>query len=166
MDRAMSLTVKVEELSDDSSASGSDGDILITEEINTKSLPCLSDEVWLFRRAKSYQDYMSLIPIPMERGTLLPCQTWWDLGNSLKKMYGQPLHYLTNVHLNYLDRHRIGSKDEHVPLYMTLHPAKAEASLWIIEEAHRKTTSPHHLLKLWQADSGYHRFIDPVFPKL
>ncbi|GER34273.1 RNA-DIRECTED DNA METHYLATION 1 [Striga asiatica] len=128
--------------------------------------PELSPEVWLLRRAESYQEYMKLIPIPTERGTVIPFTSWTGLGSSIKQIYGQPLHYLTNLHLSRMDHERLGAEDTGVPLYMTIHPCKAEASIWIIEEAHRLTSSPHHLVRLWEADTYYHVYIDDIFPKL
>ncbi|KAL2467621.1 Protein RDM1 [Forsythia ovata] len=61
---------------------------------------------------------------------------------------------------------RIGAEDEQIPLDTTIHPCKAEASIWLIEEVHRLTTSHHHLAKLWLADPMHHAYIDPIFPQL
>ncbi|XP_073287137.1 protein RDM1-like [Primulina huaijiensis] len=120
----------------------------------------------LFRRATSYQEYMNLIPIPSERGTAIPYTSWMGLGNSIKQIYGQPLHYLTNLYLKQLDREGIGADDKNVPLDMIIHPCKAEASIWINEQIHRRTASPCHLAKLWETDPRYHVLIDAIFPKL
>ncbi|KAL2229934.1 UNVERIFIED_CONTAM: Protein RDM1 [Sesamum indicum] len=109
---------------------------------------------------------MKLIPIPTKRGTVIPYTSWTGLGSSMKKMYKQPLHYLTNIHLKRLDQERLGAEDEDVPLDMIIHPSKAEASIWLIEEVHRRTSSSHHLAQVWAADPMYHSFIDAVFPKL
>ncbi|KAG5560180.1 hypothetical protein RHGRI_003461 [Rhododendron griersonianum] len=118
----------------------------------------------VFRRAQMYQDYMKQIPIPTHRGSVIPFTSWTGLGYSIKKLYGQPLHYLTNILLKQWDRMRIGSEDEERPLDTVIHPCKAEASIWLIEEVHRLTTSHHHLSKLWLSDPMPHAFIDPVFP--
>ncbi|XP_075487140.1 protein RDM1 isoform X2 [Primulina tabacum] len=126
----------------------------------------LTPEELLFRRATSYQEYMNLIPIPTERGTAIPYASWMGLGNSIKQIYGQPLHYLTNLYLKQLDREGIGADDKNVPLDMIIHPCKAEASIWINEQIHRRTASPCHLAKLWETDPRHHVLIDAIFPKL
>ncbi|XP_051125394.1 protein RDM1 isoform X2 [Andrographis paniculata] len=133
---------------------------------NDEPLPELSTEAILFRRATSYQEYMKLIPIPTNRGAVIPFTSWSGLGSSIKQLYKQPLHYLTNIHLKGLDQERFGADNEHFPLDMIIHPVKAEASIWHIEGVHRLCASPHHLLKLWTADPKYHACIDPIFPKL
>nr|XP_016486449.1 PREDICTED: protein RDM1-like isoform X3 [Nicotiana tabacum] len=88
------------------------------------------------------------------------------LAASIKKLYGQPLHYLTNLCIKQRDQMRIGADDEVDPLEMLIHPTKAESSIWLMEEVHRRTSSPHYLAKLWLADPMYHVYIDPIFPKL
>ncbi|KAH7855577.1 hypothetical protein Vadar_026426 [Vaccinium darrowii] len=100
-------------------------------------------EVATFRTAQMYQDYMKQIPIPTLRGSVIPYDSWVGLGNSLKKLYGQPLHYLTNILLKQWDKARIGCEDEDKPLDILIHPCKAEASIWLIEEVHWLTTSHH-----------------------
>ncbi|KAK6928966.1 Protein RDM1, plant [Dillenia turbinata] len=120
----------------------------------------------LLRRAKMYQDYMMQIPIPTVRGSLIPFKTWMQLGKSIKQIYCQPLHYLTNILLKEWDESRIGSEDEDKPLETTMHPCKAEATIWLMEEVHRKTASYHHISKLWLSDKMYHAYIDPIFPKV
>ncbi|XP_011090690.1 protein RDM1 [Sesamum indicum] len=166
MKRPMLSNEQVEILSDDSSSSDADNDVLMSQQLNDDPSIELSSEAWLFRRAKSYQEYMKLIPIPTKRGTVIPYTSWTGLGSSMKKMYKQPLHYLTNIHLKRLDQERLGAEDEDVPLDMIIHPSKAEASIWLIEEVHRRTSSSHHLAQVWAADPMYHSFIDAVFPKL
>ncbi|KAK4423729.1 protein RDM1 [Sesamum alatum] len=166
MKRPMLSNEQVEILSDDSSSSDADNDVLMSQQLNDEPSIELSSQAWLFRRAKSYQEYMKLIPIPTKRGTLIPYTSWTGLGSSIKKIYEQPLHYLTNIHLNRLDQERLGAEDEDVPLDMIIHPAKAETTIWLIEEVHRRTSSPHHLAQVWTADPRYHSFIDAIFPKL
>ncbi|XP_010525215.1 PREDICTED: protein RDM1-like isoform X2 [Tarenaya hassleriana] len=126
----------------------------------------ITPEGALYRRAEMYQYYMKQIPIPTDRGSLIPFTTWVGLGNSIKQLYGQPLHYLTNVLLNRWDQSRVGSEAEHQPLDTIIHPSKAEATVWFIEEIHRRTSSHHHIVSLWQSDPMYHAFIDPVYPEL
>ena len=120
----------------------------------------------LIRRANMYQNYMKQIPIPNLRGSLIPFTSWMGLGRSIKQLYGQPLHYLTNILLKLWDQLRIGSEDEYKPLDYIIHPWKAEASIWLIEEVHRKTSSHLHIAKLWQSDPMHHAFVDSIFPTL
>ncbi|KAL8485190.1 hypothetical protein ACS0TY_027481 [Phlomoides rotata] len=126
----------------------------------------ISSQAMLFRRAKSYQEYMKLIPIPTNRGSVIPFTSWVELGSSIKQLYNQPLHYLTDVQLKKMDQERLGAEDVDVRLDTIIHPTKAELIIWLMEEVHRRTSSPHHLLQLWEADSKYHAFIDAIFPKL
>ncbi|CAA0806610.1 Protein RDM1 [Striga hermonthica] len=152
--------------SDDSSSfssSDEDIDVFRSQQLNDEP-PELSPEAWLLRRAQSYQEYMKLIPIPSNRSTVIPYTSWTGLGSSMKKIYEQPLHYLTNIQLRCMDQERLGG--DAVPLYRIIHPCKAEASIWIIEEAHRLTSSPHQLVRLWEANTSYHAYIDHIFPQL
>ncbi|KAG2408525.1 hypothetical protein LR48_Vigan01g198000 [Vigna angularis] len=113
-----------------------------------------------------YQDYMKQIPIPNHRGSVIPFTSWMGLGRSMKQLYGQPLHYLTNILLKQWDQLRIGSEDEYKPLDIIIHPHKAEATIWLIEEIHRQTSSHFRIASLWKEDSMYNGFIDPIFPRL
>lgn len=118
----------------------------------------------LMRRAEMYQEYMKQIPIPAKRGSVIPFISWQGLGSSLKHLYGQPLHYLTNVLLQAWDQRRVGTEDEPSRFDAIIHPVKAEALIWATEEVHRLTTSAHCLAKLWASDPMYHAYIDPIFP--
>ena len=120
----------------------------------------------LIKSAEMYQEYMKHIPIPTHRGSVIPFTTWMGLGKSIKQLYNQPLHYLTNILLKQWDQLRIGSEDECKPLDTLVHPCKAEATIWLIEEVHRHTSSHLHLAKLWLSDPLHHTFIDSIFPKL
>ncbi|TKY71151.1 RDM1 protein [Spatholobus suberectus] len=120
----------------------------------------------LIRRAEMYQDYMKQIPIPSHRGSVIPFTSWMGLGRSIKQLYGQPLHYLTNVLLKQWDQLRIGSEDEYKPLDNIIHPCKAEATIWLIEEINRQTSSHFHIASLWQVDPMYYGFVDSIFPTL
>ncbi|KAG4992975.1 hypothetical protein AAZX31_11G007500 [Glycine max] len=120
----------------------------------------------LIRRAEMYQDYMKQIPIPNHRGTMIPFTSWMGLGRSMKQIYEQPLHYLTNILLKQWDQLRIGSEDEYKPLDTIVHPHKAEATIWLIEEIHRQTSSHFHLASLWKVDPMYNGFVDSIFPTL
>ncbi|OEL22177.1 Protein RDM1 [Dichanthelium oligosanthes] len=81
----------------------------------------------LIRRAKMYQQYMKHIPVPAYCDSVIPFTSWLGLGRSLKQLYEQPLHYLTNVLLKRWDQQRIGSGDEHRHLDAIIHP---EESNW------------------------------------
>ncbi|KAL8481711.1 hypothetical protein ACS0TY_028016 [Phlomoides rotata] len=164
--RSMASKEQVEILSDDSSSSDADIDVSMADQLNDEPQIDISSEVMLFRSAKSYQEYMKLIPIPTNRGSVIPFKSWVGLGSSIKQLYNQPLHYLTNVQLKKMDQERLGAEDEDVRLDTIIHPTKAETFIWLMEEIHRRTSSPHHLLQLWEANSKYHAFIDAIFPKL
>nr|GMD80515.1 protein RDM1 [Ipomoea batatas] len=120
----------------------------------------------LVRSCRMYQEYMQKLPIPSHHGSVIPFTSWMGLAASLKRVYGQPLHYLTNIQVRQWDQLRIGAAKEGVPLDTIIHPSKAEASVWAIEEIHRRTSSHLHLSKLWQADPRHYAYIDPIVPKL
>jgi hypothetical protein len=113
-----------------------------------------------------YQQYMKLIPVPPYQDSVIPFTSWMGLERSMKQLYKQPLHYLTNVLLKRWDQQRIESDDEHRPLDATIHPVRAETLIWATEEVHRLTTSGHHLARLWSTEPMYHAYIDPVFPSI
>ncbi|XP_056169755.1 pentatricopeptide repeat-containing protein At3g22670, mitochondrial isoform X2 [Syzygium oleosum] len=120
----------------------------------------------LLKRAKMYQQYMNQITVPTRRGSVIPFTSWMGLGKSIKQLYGQPLHYLTNVQLKQWDQERIGSEAEDEPLDTIIHPSKAEAMIWLVEEVHRRTSSHYYIAKLWKSDPLYHTCVDSVFPEL
>ncbi|KAL4642321.1 hypothetical protein ACB092_02G007800 [Castanea dentata] len=159
--------------SSDSEMDGCDGKQPVDEECDSKQ-PIddeyngkeLSYEDALIKSAEMYQEYMKHIPIPTHRGSVIPFTTWMGLGKSIKQLYDQPLHYLTNILLKQWDQLRIGSEDERKPLDTLVHPCKAEATIWLIEEVHRHTSSHFHLAKLWLSDPMHHTFVDSIFPKL
>lgn len=124
----------------------------------------ISEEALVLRRAQMYQEYMKELPIPSERGAIIPFYSWTGFGKSTKQLYKQPLHYLTNICLKQLDQNRIGADDEDIHLDTIIHPAKAEVFLWMMEETHRLTTSPHRLATLWLKDSMHKAFIDACVP--
>jgi hypothetical protein len=126
---------------------------------------CLYADV-LIRRAAMYQDYMEQIPIPSNRRSIIPFTSWMELGKSIKKLYEQPLHYLTNIMLKQWDQMRIGSDDEYKRLDDIIHPCKAENTIWLMEEIHRQSISHLHLAELWQKDPMHNGFIDSIFPPL
>ncbi|EOA31598.1 hypothetical protein CARUB_v10014795mg [Capsella rubella] len=125
----------------------------------------VADEGSLLRRAEMYQDYMKQVPIPTNRGSLIPFTSWAGLSISIKQLYGQPLHYLTNVLLQRWDQSRLGTDSEDQALDSIIHPSKAEATIWLVEEIHRITSSHLHIAHLWSSDPMYHSFIDPIFPE-
>lgn len=115
----------------------------------------------LMRRAEMYQDYMKEIQIPANRGSVIPFNTWQELAKSMKQLYKQPLHYLTNVQMKQWDKARLDTEQEQVPMDNFVHPAKAEATVWLIEEIHRQNTSHLFLAKVWSNEPLYHAFVDP-----
>jgi len=126
---------------------------------------CLYADV-LIRQAAMYQDYMEQIPIPSSQGSVIPFTSWMGLGQSIKKLYGQPLHYLTNIILKQWDQMRIGSEDEYRRLDDIIHPCKAEATIWLMEQVHRQASSHLHLANLWKKDPMHNGFVDSIFPTL
>ncbi|CAN6999604.1 unnamed protein product [Brassica rapa subsp. trilocularis] len=122
--------------------------------------------VSLLMRAETYQGYMKELPLPTSRGSLIPFTSWFGLGMSIKELYGQPLHYLTNVLLQRWDQARLGSDSEVQSLDLIIHPLKAEATIWLVEEIHRLTSSHLQIAELWGSDPMYHMLIDPIIPKL
>ncbi|QHO08238.1 hypothetical protein DS421_14g470810 [Arachis hypogaea] len=126
----------------------------------------LTSQDILIRRAEMYQEYMKQIPIPSQRGSVIPFNSWMGLGKSMKQLYGQPLHYLTNVILKQWDQLRLNSKDEYKPLDNLIHPTKAEATIWLMEEVHRQTSSHFQIAELWKLDPMYNGSVDAIFPTL
>ncbi|KAF3783365.1 RDM1 protein [Nymphaea thermarum] len=116
----------------------------------------------LNRRAQIYQEHMKGIPLPTDHQAVIPCVTWQGLAKSIKRIYGQPLHYLTNVLMKQWDLARMETDDYHWPLEYIIHPCKAAATIWAIEEVHRLTCSHEHLANLWAADPMHSAFLDPV----
>ncbi|KAA8534206.1 hypothetical protein F0562_031601 [Nyssa sinensis] len=114
------------------------------------------------RQAQMYQDYMKEIEIPNIRDSAIPFNTWQELANSLKQIYGQPLHYFTKIQLKQWDQSRMGAENEQEPMDKIINPSIAEATIWFIEDIHRRSTSYYYLAKVWLADPIYHAFIDPV----
>ncbi|GAV80612.1 DUF1950 domain-containing protein [Cephalotus follicularis] len=174
MKRSVPWSEQVDVLSSDESSS--DGEVEVTDGFGVpqatnnvkidQNAKETTNEGILFKRAEMYQEYMKQIPIPMHRGSIIPFNTWTGLGRSIKQLYGQPLHYLTNTCLNQWDKLRFSSEDECQPLDTIIHPCKAEATIWLMEEIHRRTSSHHHIAKLWQADPMYHAFVDSIFPHI
>ncbi|KAK9288097.1 hypothetical protein L1049_016544 [Liquidambar formosana] len=175
MKRAMPWNEQVDVISSDDSSS-SDGDVEVgagsggKQSTNNMTIDQPAKEIIsegvVIRRAEMYQEYMKQIPIPSHHGSVIPFTSWMGLSKSIKQFYGQPLHYLTNILLKQWDQLRVGAEDEYRPLDTIIHPSKAEATIWLIEEVHRCTTSPHHIAKLWLSDPMHHGFVDPIFPKL
>ncbi|CAI8589466.1 unnamed protein product [Vicia faba] len=133
--------------------------------ISIPSIAINSPDV-IIRRAAMYQDYMQQIPIPSNRGSVIPFTSWIGLGSSIKKLYGQPLHYLTNTMLKQWDQMRIGSNDEYMRLDEIIHPCKAEAAVWLMEQVHRLVSSHIHLANLWKKDPMHNGNVDSIFPTL
>ncbi|GKV28444.1 hypothetical protein SLEP1_g37503 [Rubroshorea leprosula] len=104
---------------------------------------------------------MKQLPIPS------PCndhsirfRTWQKMAEFVKKKYEQPLHYLTNIQLKQWDE---STGDENRPIAGNIiHPSKAEAIIWGVEEFNRKCSSHLYLAKLWHSDPKYRDFVDLV----
>ncbi|GLT60348.1 hypothetical protein SLA2020_331180 [Shorea laevis] len=168
MKRAMPWSDQVDLISSDESSSDAEVEVNDGTSNSPPDQPPqeLSPEGLLIKRAELYQEYMKQVPIPTQRGSIIPYTSWMGLGRSIKQLYGQPLHYLTNILLKQWDQLRFGSEDEDRPLDTIIHPCKAEATIWLIEEVHRHTTSSLHIAKLWQSDPMHYAFVDPIFPDL
>ncbi|GAB4851052.1 hypothetical protein Ancab_030350 [Ancistrocladus abbreviatus] len=123
-----------------------------TTDATNEPAEILTSEGALVRRASMYQEYMKQLPVPTLRGSLIPCNSWMGLAKSIKELYGQPLHYLTNKLLKQWDQARLEAEDHHKPLDNIIHPVKAEANIWLIEEVHRLTASHDHIARLWLQD--------------
>ncbi|KAD2804911.1 hypothetical protein R6Q59_029737 [Mikania micrantha] len=126
----------------------------------------LVTEELLMRSAKMYQEYMKQIPIPAQRGSVISFTSWSGLAKSMKQMYRQPLHYLTNIRIKEWDQMRSDAAVKDEPLDTIIHPCKAETNIWLMEEVHRLTACYQFLAKLWLADPMYNASIDSVFPQL
>ncbi|XP_020590654.1 uncharacterized protein LOC110031668 [Phalaenopsis equestris] len=131
------------------------------KDCSSENLENITSEGTLIRLAGMYQEHMKRIPIPTFSGSVVPFTSWQGLAKSLKQLYGQPLHYLTNTLLKQWDSERLGSDNEQQPLDTVVHPVKAQTLVWLTEELHRLTASPIHLAKLWASDPMYHSHIDP-----
>ncbi|EEF45256.1 protein RDM1 [Ricinus communis] len=175
MKRTMPWNEQIDVISSDESTS-SDGDMETDVVLDghkpspritiSQSLKEITSEDVLIRRAEMYQDYMRQLPIPVHHGSVIPFSSWVGLGKSIKQLYGQPLHYLTNILLKQWDQLRFDNGDEQKSLDIVIHPCKAEASVWLVEEIHRCTSSPHYVAKLWLLDPMHHAFVDSIFPPL
>nr|DAD48730.1 TPA_asm: hypothetical protein HUJ06_018667 [Nelumbo nucifera] len=88
---------------------------------------------------------MKQISVPSQCASVILFTSWQGLGKSIKQLYGQPLHYLTNILLKQWDQSRIGAEDEYRPLDAIIHPCKAEAML---------------------LDPMHYAFVDPIFPQI
>ncbi|KAF8114681.1 hypothetical protein N665_0034s0022 [Sinapis alba] len=162
-DVTMNPRASVDSSSSDVEAEISDGDGFLPID---RSLRVVEDEVSLLIRAEMYQGYMKELPLPTSRGSLIPFTSWVGLSMSIKELYGQPLHYLTNVLLQRWDQARLGTDSEYQSLDLIIHPSKAEATIWLVEEIHRLTSSHLQIAQLWGSDPMYHLLIDPIIPKL
>ncbi|KAK6777785.1 hypothetical protein RDI58_024503 [Solanum bulbocastanum] len=98
--------------------------------------------------ARMYQEYMKLVPMPTQCGFVILFTSWVGFATSMKEFYGQPLHYLTNVQMKKFDQMRLGADNEDVPIDTIIDSGKAKATIWIIEEVHRSTSSHHYIARL------------------
>ena len=116
----------------------------------------------LAKEAEMYQEFMNRIPIPRYRRSIIPFYSWQELGRSMKQIYGQPLHYMTNLLLRQWDQQRSTA----TAADSVVHPSKAEALIWVSEEVNRLTCSPLHLSRVWASDPMYHAHIDAIIPNV
>ncbi|XVE52669.1 hypothetical protein DITRI_Ditri02bG0141200 [Diplodiscus trichospermus] len=119
----------------------------------------------LIKEAKNYQEYMKRLPVPVALGSSsIPAFTSWKkLGESMKEKFEQPLHYLTQIQLKQWDQSR-AITNEMKPIGSIIHPNKAEATVWVVEEFNRQFACHQYLAKLWLSDPNYHDFVDAVIP--
>ncbi|GAB4827466.1 hypothetical protein Ancab_034350 [Ancistrocladus abbreviatus] len=108
----------------------------------------------LVYRAKIYQQHMKRILLPKPSGFAAKYNTWVELAMSIEEFYKQPLHYLTFVLLKQWDELRDGKE----PLHKISNVIEAEATVWLIEDVHRLTTTPEYLARLWLSDPQHHDF--------
>ncbi|XP_056697405.1 protein RDM1 [Spinacia oleracea] len=155
-----------DEAADMEADGGSSGQKQTTYVFNYQPADEKPSEDRMVRRAKMYQEYMKKVPVPCQRGSIILCNSWMGLAKSIKELYGQPLHYLTNILLKQWDQARFETGEDYQPLDTIIHPLKAEATIWFVEDVHRRTASYHQLSKLWLGDPVHHAFIDPIFPKI
>ncbi|XVF75343.1 hypothetical protein PTKIN_Ptkin13bG0180500 [Pterospermum kingtungense] len=122
-------------------------------------------EIEVIKAAKAYQEYMKQLPVPvaLESSSIVPFITWKSLADSMKQKYEQPLHYLTHMHLKQWDQSR-ASTNETNPIGNVIHPTKAEATVWVVEEFNRHFACHQFLAKLWLSDPNYHDFVDALVP--
>ncbi|XP_078430927.1 RNA-DIRECTED DNA METHYLATION 1 [Wolffia australiana] len=123
-----------------------------------------TEMIELTKRAEMYQEFMSQITIPRRRGSIIPFTSWQGLGNSMKQLHGQPLHYMTNLQLRQWDEQRLGAENSE-RLDLVFHPAKAEALVWASEEVHRLTCNPSELARVWASDSMHYSLVDSIIPE-
>jgi len=72
-----------------------------------------------------YKECIKVVPIPTERGFIIHFTSWVGLAATMKELYRQPLHYLTNVQIRKFDQMRFGADNEDVPLDTIIDPRKA-----------------------------------------
>ncbi|CAJ1842049.1 unnamed protein product [Sphenostylis stenocarpa] len=117
----------------------------------------------LLEVAREYQKQMEKKPVPTHRlNHDIVVVNWKGLGKTLKTLYGEPLHYLTQNVCKEWDKSRFGSENEEKPLNVILSWREAEDTVWKVEAVHRLCTSPVHLAMLWLHDPEYHVFLDEV----
>ncbi|KDP26908.1 hypothetical protein JCGZ_18066 [Jatropha curcas] len=121
-------------------------------------------DVIIIRKAEKYQQCMKQILIPASGATVspIPFISWQGLAKSIKQKYEQPLHYLTDKLLKEWDQSR--EENDKLLLEDIIDPAKAETTIWVVEQFHRQCSSPQFLAKLWRSDPFYQDFVHPIIP--
>ncbi|KAE9604917.1 putative protein RDM1 [Lupinus albus] len=118
----------------------------------------------LLELATKYQKCMKKRPIPMGRFSNAMASNWQGMAETLARLYGQQLHYLTHMMCKEWDKSRFGSEDEGKPLDTIIDWSDAEDTIWRVEEVHRLFTSPTHLAMLWNNDLEHRAYVDEVLP--
>ncbi|CAL0318854.1 unnamed protein product [Lupinus luteus] len=120
------------------------------------------DKDVLVELATKYQRCMKKRPIPIGRFSNAIAINWEGMAETLERLYGQQLHYLTHMMCKGWDKSRFGSEDEGKPLDAIIDWSDAEDTIWHIEEVHRLLTSPTHLAMLWINDPEHRAYVDEV----
>jgi len=118
----------------------------------------------LLELAKEYQEKMEKKSIPRHGSKEMVVVSWKGLAKTLKTLYGQPLHYLTQKLCKEWDKSRFGSDNEEKPLNAMFSWREAEDTVWRVEAVHRLCTSPVHLAVLWLDDPEYLLIANEVIP--
>ncbi|KAK7374840.1 hypothetical protein VNO80_08283 [Phaseolus coccineus] len=126
-----------------------------------KSKQTLDPEA-LLELAKEYQTKMENKDIPRDGVKEMMVVNWKGLAKTLKTLYGQPLHYLTQKLCNEWDKSRFGSDNEEKPLSAIFSWREAVDTIWRVEAVHRLCTSPVHLAVLWLDDPEYRVIVNEV----
>ncbi|KAK7273005.1 hypothetical protein RIF29_14051 [Crotalaria pallida] len=124
----------------------------------------VADREVLLEQATKYQKCMKKWVVPEARLNETVIVNWQSLVKTLRRMYGQPMHYLTIKQCKEWDKSRLGSEDEGKPFESIMKLKDAEETLWHVERVHRRCTSPIYLAMLWRSDPEYLAYVNEVVP--